>query len=70
MRIGDCPPRNRRDRAAITFDTGLSSRSNGAESAMKVYTHAKERGLVVATPKVTVAAGVAARTGVKRSGET
>jgi predicted nucleic acid-binding protein len=32
-------------RAAITFDTG----------AMKVYTHARERGLVVATPNVTVA---------------
>ena len=43
-------------RAAITFDTGaLIALERRKERAMKVYTHAKDRGLVVATPNVTVA---------------
>src|SRR5882724_5857103 len=43
-------------RAAITFDTGaLIALERRKERAMKVYTHAKERGLIVATPNVTVA---------------
>lgn len=43
-------------RAAITFDTGaLIALERRKERAMKVYTHAKERGIVVATPNVTVA---------------
>jgi predicted nucleic acid-binding protein len=43
-------------RAAITFDTGaLIALERRKERAMKVYTHARERGLVVATPNVTVA---------------
>jgi predicted nucleic acid-binding protein len=43
-------------RAAITFDTGaLIALERRKERAMKVYTHAKERGFVVATPNVTVA---------------
>lgn len=41
---------------AITFDTGaLVSLERRKERAMKVYAHAKDRGLVVATPNVTVA---------------
>lgn len=41
---------------AITFDTGaLVALERRKERAMKVYSHAKERGLVVATPNVTVA---------------
>lgn len=41
---------------AITFDTGaLIALERRKERAMKVYTHAKDRGLVVATPNVTVA---------------
>jgi predicted nucleic acid-binding protein len=41
---------------AITFDTGaLIALERKKERAMKVYTHAKERGFVVATPNVTVA---------------
>lgn len=43
-------------RAAITFDTGaLIALERRKERAMKIYTHARERGLVVATPNVTVA---------------
>jgi predicted nucleic acid-binding protein len=43
-------------RAAITFDTGaLIALERRKERALKVYTHAKDRGLVVATPNVTVA---------------
>lgn len=43
-------------RAAITFDTGaLIALERRKERAMKAYTHAKERGLVVATPNVAVA---------------
>jgi predicted nucleic acid-binding protein len=43
-------------RAAITFDTGaLIALERRKERAMKVYAHAKERGLVVATPNVTLA---------------
>jgi predicted nucleic acid-binding protein len=41
---------------AITFDTGaLIALERRKERAMKVYTHARDRGLVVATPNVTVA---------------
>jgi predicted nucleic acid-binding protein len=41
---------------AITFDTGaLIALERRKERAMKVYTHARGRGLVVATPNVTVA---------------
>lgn len=41
---------------AITFDTGaLIALERRKNRAMKVYTHAKDRGLVVATPNVTVA---------------
>jgi predicted nucleic acid-binding protein len=41
---------------AITFDTGaLIALERRRERAMKIYTHAKERGFVVATPNVTVA---------------
>jgi predicted nucleic acid-binding protein len=41
---------------AITFDTGaLIALERRKERAMKVYTHAKDRGLVVATPNVTLA---------------
>ena len=41
---------------AITFDTGaLVALERRKERAIKVYAHAKERGLVVATPNVTVA---------------
>ena len=43
-------------RAAITFDAGaLIALERRKERAMKVYTHARDRGLVVATPNVTVA---------------
>jgi len=43
-------------RAAITFDTGaLIALERRKDRALKVYTHAKDRGLVVATPNVTVA---------------
>jgi predicted nucleic acid-binding protein len=43
-------------RAAITFDTGaIIALERRKERAMKVYSHAKERGFVVATPNVTVA---------------
>src|SRR5262245_7695050 len=43
-------------RAAITFDTGaLIALERRKERAMMVYRHAKERGLVVATPNVTIA---------------
>ena len=43
-------------RAAITFDTGaLIALERRKERAMKVYSHAKERGFVVATPNVTIA---------------
>ena len=42
--------------AAITFDTGaLIALERRKERAMKVYSHAKQRGFVVATPNVTVA---------------
>ena len=42
--------------AAITFDSGaLIALERRKERAMKVYTHARNRGLVVATPNVTVA---------------
>jgi len=41
---------------AITFDTGaLIALERRKERAMKVYAHAKDRGLGVATPNVTVA---------------
>jgi predicted nucleic acid-binding protein len=41
---------------AITFDTGaLIALERRKERAMKVYTHARDRGLLVATPNVTVA---------------
>jgi predicted nucleic acid-binding protein len=43
-------------RAAITFDTGaLIALERRKERAMKVYSHAKDRGFVVATPNVTIA---------------
>jgi predicted nucleic acid-binding protein len=43
-------------RAAITFDTGaIIALERRKERAMKVYTHAKDRGFVVATPNVTAA---------------
>ena len=43
-------------RAAITFDTGaLIALERRKERAMKVYTHARDTGLAVATPNVTVA---------------
>ena len=43
-------------RAAITFDTrAIIALERRKDRAMKVYTHAKERGFVVATPNVTVA---------------
>ena len=42
--------------AALTFDTGaLIALERRKERAMKVYNHARERGLVIATPNVTVA---------------
>jgi predicted nucleic acid-binding protein len=41
---------------AITFDTGaLIALERRKERAMKVYTHARDRGLLVATPNVTLA---------------
>jgi predicted nucleic acid-binding protein len=41
---------------AITFDTGaLIALERRKERAMKVYTHARDRGLLVAAPNVTVA---------------
>ena len=41
---------------AITFDTGaLVALERGKPRAMKVYTHARDRGLVVASPNVTIA---------------
>ncbi len=41
---------------AITFDTGaLIALERRKERAMKVYAHARDRSLVVATPNVTVA---------------
>lgn len=43
-------------RAAITFDAGaLIALERRKERAMKVYTHARDRGFLVATPNVTVA---------------
>jgi predicted nucleic acid-binding protein len=43
-------------RAAITFDTGaLVALERRKQRATKVYTHARDRGLVIATPNVTVA---------------
>jgi len=43
-------------RAAITFDAGaLIALERRKERAIKVYAHAKERNLVVATPNVTIA---------------
>jgi predicted nucleic acid-binding protein len=40
---------------AITFDTGaLIALERRKERAMKVYTHARDRGLVVAAPNVTL----------------
>lgn len=43
-------------RAAITFDTGaLIALERRNERAIKIYAHAKERNLVVATPNVTIA---------------
>ncbi len=42
--------------AAITFDTGaLIALERRKERAMKVYAHARDRGLVVASPNVTIA---------------
>ena len=41
---------------AITFDTGaVIALERRKDRAMKVYTHARDRGLVVATPNVTLA---------------
>lgn len=41
---------------AITFDTGaLIALERRKERAMKVYTHARARGLVISTPNVTLA---------------
>jgi predicted nucleic acid-binding protein len=41
---------------AITFDTGaIIALERRKDRAMKVYNHAKARGLVIATPNVTVA---------------
>lgn len=41
---------------AITFDTGaLIALERRKERAMKVYTHARHRGLIVAAPNVTLA---------------
>lgn len=41
---------------AITFDAGaLIALERRKERAMKVYKHARDRGLVVATPNVTIA---------------
>lgn len=41
---------------AITFDSGaLIALERRKERALKVYTHARDRGLVVATPNVTLA---------------
>jgi len=43
-------------RAAITFDSGaLIALERRKERAMKVYTHARDRGIPVATPNVTIA---------------
>jgi predicted nucleic acid-binding protein len=43
-------------RAAITFDTGaLIALERRKVRAMKVYSHARDRGLVVATPNVAIA---------------
>lgn len=43
-------------RAAITFDSGaLIALEKRKERAMKVYSHAKERGFVVAAPNVAIA---------------
>jgi len=40
---------------AITFDSGaLIALERRKERAMKVYTHARDRGLIVATPNVTL----------------
>lgn len=42
--------------SAITFDTGaLIALERRKERAMKVYAHARDRGLVVAAPNVTIA---------------
>jgi len=41
---------------AITFDTGaVIALERRRERAMKVYTHARDRGLAIATPNVTLA---------------
>ena len=41
---------------AITFDTGaVIALERRKDRAMKVYTHARDRGVVVATPNVTLA---------------
>jgi len=49
---------------AITFDTGaLIALERRKERAMKVYTHARDRGLIVATPNVTLAEWWRGRTG-------
>lgn len=43
-------------RAAITFDTGgLIALERRKDRAMKVYSHARDRGFVVATPNITLA---------------
>lgn len=43
-------------RAAITFDTGaVIALERRKDRAMKVYTHARDRGFIVATPNVTAA---------------
>jgi predicted nucleic acid-binding protein len=42
--------------SAITFDTGaLIALERRKDRAMKVYTHARDRGLIVAAPNVTLA---------------
>jgi predicted nucleic acid-binding protein len=41
---------------AITFDTGaLIALERRKERAMRIYTHARDRGLIVAAPNVTLA---------------
>lgn len=43
-------------RAAITFDSGaLIALERRKERAMKIYSHARDRGIAVATPNVTIA---------------
>ena len=49
--------------AAITFDTGaIIALEKRKARAIKVYAHAKDRGLVVATPNVTITEWLRGRT--------